>query len=79
MFNFIENAKKYFHTHTHTTSGGRCGAAVRGRNDAKVLSELVFIALVNDPRLVDPLFLKIGAVCFSEALTVYVTTRHNSP
>jgi hypothetical protein len=27
----------------------------------------------------DPLFLKMEAVCFSEALTIYITTRHNIP
>jgi len=57
----------------------RCGAAVCGRNDAKEASEPVFIAMVNDPTLVDPLFLKIEVVCFSEALTIYSTTRHNIP
>jgi hypothetical protein len=40
---------------------------------------LVFIALVNDPNVVDPLFLKMEAVCFFEAVTIYITTRHNIP
>ena len=59
----------------HTTAPVRCGAGVRGCNDANELSELVFIAMVNDPRFLDPLRLKIEAVCISEAVTVYI--RHS--